>query len=270
MKMKKMCVAFALLVLTGLVSSCSDDDKDAPISLSYHLLKDIPFDNHMGSLYHTFFGGDVLLDIHGGDGTYTIRNLNNNIVTATLYNGNVIQLEPKLTGDANILIQDSSQKAYLLKLHIGYEKQTYRVVAHEVYIEGESLTEEDKAKLKGDMLKRIPIDEKCLYIFEYTDKNKTEGTVSLYSSGPDVPVVPFKIEKKAGNRPEYRYTEIVTINTGEQEYVFDFGDYGTFYPTRATRPVNYYSMFVEDVTGLFKEKYPAMEKAYTIQVIRIE
>lgn len=269
MKMRNLCMAFALLVFTGLVSSCSDDD-DAPITLSYHLSTDGSFNSLEGSLYHSFFGGDVLLDIHGGDGTYTIQNLNNNIVTAVLYNDNVIQLEPKSTGGANILIQDSSQKSYLLKIYIGYEKQTYKVVKHEVYIKGESLTEEDKVKLEADILKRIPIDERGLYIFEYTNKERTEGLVNLYSSGPDVPKVPFKIEKKGGTRPEYRYSERMTINVDEEEYVYDFGDYNQIPTSRASMPINYYSMFVEDVTNMFKEKYPAMEKAYAIQVIRIE
>ncbi|NDV82509.1 hypothetical protein [Bacteroides sp. 51] len=267
MKMRNLCVAFALFVFTGLISSCSDDD-DAPITLSYHLSRDTPFNNEYGLLFHSFFGGDVLLDIHGGDGAYTIQNLNNNIVTAVLYNGNVIELDPKMIGTANILIQDSSQKGYLLKVHIEYETQTYRVLAHEVYIKGESLTVEDKKKLEEDMLKRIPITEGGMYIFEYTDKNKTEGTVDLYSSAPDVPKVPFKIEKKPGNKPEYRYLETVTINAGEEEYMYDFGVYNGMPHTRDTGPARP-GMFVEDVTDLFKEKYPAMEKAYTIQVLSI-
>lgn len=267
MKIRNLCVAFALFVFAGLISSCSDNDDD-PITLSYHLYKDTPF-NSDGWLFQSYFGGDVLLDIHGGDGAYSVINLNNDIVTAILYDDNVIKLDPRAIGQANLLIQDSSQKSYLLKVHVEYETQRFKVMAHEVYIKGESLTEEDKKELEKDMRKRIPVDEKGLYIFEYTNKNKTEGTVQLYSSGPNVPEVAFKIAKKGGSKPEYNYWETITIQLDEEKYVYDLAAYYSFVPTREVGPTPPF-MFVEDVTTKFKAKYPAMEKAYIIQVIKIE
>lgn len=268
MKLKNLYVAFLFLSVIGFISSCSDDDKYAPIMLAYH--GESESGNYIGDLLNMYiFSGEQLIDIYGGYGYFTLEIEDEEVVKATL-DMRTITFVPQSEGITRVLIKDDSGKTYPLTVWVGYLSDEFRVSRIEFYIKGESLTLGDKKKLEEEIGSYISVEVKDQYEFSYTNSESTEGIVEFRTSAPEHAKGTFSIMKKQDYNPFKTYSYTITIKIGQQEYTYDYGEYGAVLETRMNyKPSLPPMMLVEDVTDMFKEKYPAMEKALVVQVLEV-
>lgn len=265
MKLKNLYVAFLFISVIGFLSSCSDD-KDAPIRLKYHAGSPEAGDYIDHGLRLFILSGERLIDIHGGDGSFTIENRNENVVK-TILDKRTITFIPQSEGNAQVVIKDNSGKTYPLSVWVGYHSVTFSVAQLDIHIKGYLLTVGDKNKLEEEIRAYIPAEEKDQYVFTFTDQGNTEGRVEFCTSAPEYVKGTFRFDMKMGHNPGYHYVRTIMMKIGEKEYVYDFGVYSNTLGTRMDYTPPY--MFVDDVTEKFKEKYPALEKAWVVQKLRM-
>lgn|GEM_PF-883154 len=255
--MKTIQLYFLLFAISicGIISSCSDDDNNsyAPITLSYPE-ESIEFDNESRYITLSPFSEGILLHIKGGDENYTVTNADNKVVTAA-QTGNKISITPLSIGSSAITIKDNAGNSYVLSVNIEFYKHTYDIVTNEVLVEGGDLTMNEKKAIEEELLKLIPVKPKGKYVFIRSNKDNNIGDIEVY---PNTGGKTLKgTYKYSGNE-----TRTFTINIGDNTHIYEYLMYnGSLLRNEVLVPM----MFREDLTEKFKEKYPAVEKAYAIQ-----
>lgn len=255
MKLVKMYAVLMLLVSALIVSSCSDDDDYAPITLFYvDGSYTYTFDNERHDLYLTPYSDEKSLFIHGGDGIYAIEVRNKDIIKAN-YDGKVLTIEPVATGFAEIFVRDNSKNTYPLYISVQYPTSSYRGIENNVVIKGDGITLKEKEELEAEIRKEFLIEAggQCMFVFKTPDR--TQGEIQVNQSATSkTKKGTFKVEKMQNE--DISYYQIV-INISEKEFVYIYG-----YKDYDTRAIYYppLSLF-ENVTDRYKEKYPALEEA---------
>lgn len=260
MKTKYLLGIFIISILTVCFASCSDDEAYTPIKLSY----DPNSDQALETISLTPFSPTTIF-INGGDGTYSIKNSDENVILVTKQTDNVLIISPVNLGSASITIKDNSDNSCSLYINVRYSTSTYVVVKHDVVIEGDNITVGDKKLLEAEILSAIPVAIKGRYIFTYTNKFVDEGFVEIYSSDTKSENGTFKREQKQ-TEAGVKYAK-TTMQIGNKTLVYDHAPYNGSIKSNSRTEMRYPSAFIEDVTTIYKQKYPAIEKAYALQVL---
>ena len=254
----KLCLG--LLFCLSIFISCSDDGASS-IWLVYPE-ESIVFDNEARSVNLAPFSDGLTLVIKGGDGSYKahVNNINKEVLSADL-KGNTLTLRPVEMGSVIVVIDDNSGNKYSLNVSVEYPSATFTVIKLEAIVTGSDISVGDKKKLEDEILASIPIEELGKYKFIYTDKTYQKGNIEIYKNS-DARAQDGTFVQVTKQDESVSYLE-TTITVGQTNYVYEFGANVGLARNDMQVPMR----FLEDVTDIYKEKYPAMEKAYAIQVL---
>ncbi|MEG2339769.1 MAG: hypothetical protein RSA53_03810 [Odoribacter sp.] len=274
MKTKKISTMLSSLFMLAsfiLIVSCNKDNENnnAPILLSYE--NNIIFDNESRHYSITpFIEATTPLYIKGGDGHYTVNNLNKEIINVD-YNGKTIQFKPISLGSAIVAIKDNSGNQYDLTVEVRYHQQNYVIASKTCVVEGNNMTVGEKTELENKVKSLPPVER---YEFTYTNKEDTKGSVRLYSqkSGSAVDYKEYSFEQESidttiiVNDQNVRSLYRITMKTEKESIKFYVAMYfdGTKSIGGDMVLKRYY--FIQDLTERYKGDYPAMENVYEIQI----
>ncbi len=108
-------------IIVLIMSSCSKDSFE-PIQLYYDIYNDKPNpieNNQISLLFPTF--DKIKLVIMGGDGNYTVSNLDEAIVNVRMEN-KFIDITPLSIGSSIITVVDNSGNSYALNVKVHYRE----------------------------------------------------------------------------------------------------------------------------------------------------
>lgn len=249
-------IACILFCFTGF-TACNDDDGFPPLTLLYIEGEHSPIQENSLTI-NTFDEDGISFRIVGGDnGRYVIHNSDPNIIDCN-YNGDILTLIPRSNGNATVKITDYSGNSYTLQVEVTYPTQVYPIQEIQAEVEGGGLTGNEIQEIKTDIISRIPVKEGGKYIFTFGNKEQTYGSVKIYPSEYSNPLEGnFRYVQAEG----YEYT-IIKIE------LWDGTSYSyTLKPYSSTSQTEEGLMTLqEDITNIYKGKYPALEKAYSYQI----
>lgn len=243
-----LCACFSL----GMIS-CSDDDYPA-IELIYA-------DNHSQVVGNTLtiapFSNTQSLYIIGGDGSYLIQNSNEE-VALVIYNGETVQFKPLKNGETNITISDRSGNSYTLLLQVRFESITYTVTAVDAEVEGDRLQVGEQRTLKNLILNDMLVQKGGSYTLEYTNESYTQGNITLCPSSSLQQQGFFYLTQKQESQDFRYYSLNISLSTGEN----------LIYSLVEKEEDGHTQIYLtQDVTADYKNDYPLLEKAVTIQYL---
>lgn len=279
MKTKKLPGVLLIFLLAACFYSCRDSAEETvkPITLEYDDPQFI-FNNEKRNINLTPFSDPTRpLQIKGGDGHYKVTNTNEDVVRVN-YNGETIRFQPVGTGTASIEIEDTSGRLYLLTIRVDYLTHTYPVYLKKYIVQGDNLTLGEKSKLEKAIEAADPTTK---YVFTFTDKENTQGTVRFYTqpleTGPSYREYTFKnelVELADESAPiignGYKltsYNRLTIQSEKENILLYITKDISSFLSSKAEQiPLRRYCI-IEDLTEEYKEAYPATEHIYKIHVV---
>lgn len=282
MNVKNLIILLLAFPLLFCILSCKDDDKQTPIKL-----KGLEND-YLNLIYPATY--DYPYTITGGDGYYTVHSSDESVLEVFQYNGQNLAFKPLKKGHAMVFVKDYSNNCLMIDVNVTYSTRTYIVEQVDVKILGEKLTENDIKELKNKALSITPAQVNSTYTFEYINKIDETGDITIYpkkdqTTGTTL-VGTFKMTTpKEDEKQELEGTLAQVIKTcvfdfnGEKEkmlialYYYDNNSYyKNNSQSKQTKEVGpkpkFY--FIKDITQLFKNEYPALEKIYTVQTVRAE
>lgn len=121
-----------------------------------------------------FSKGEKFL-IRGGEGNYTIKNENKEIVDYR-YDGDTLTFIPVSIGETSTLIADRSGNSYTLTILVNNPQSNYRVESISAEVEGDNLTFE----LVELIAKDTPIQSGGRLLFTYSDASLTLGDLKIF------------------------------------------------------------------------------------------
>lgn len=121
-----------------------------------------------------FSKGEKFL-IRGGEGNYTIKNENKEIVDYR-YDGDTLTFIPVSIGETSTLIADRSGNSYTLTILVNNPQSNYRVESISAEVEGDNLTFE----LVEQIAKDTPIQSGGRLLFTYSDASLTLGDLKIF------------------------------------------------------------------------------------------
>lgn len=249
-----------MLLLIIFFAGC-DDDKPNPIELR----------NVEGTSLTILFDSETpaySYALQGGDGNYMVLSENAEIVTAEMISSIDFRLEAKSIGETKVIITDGSQNILTLHVNITYLTHRFVVAAHDVYIDGDDLTGNEKKAIQQKQLAEIPVKPGGGYKFVFTDYENRSGEAIVYpekygSNGIETTFEERKISIDEANkitRPGYE----IVINEEKRLLVLS-----NYHPSaRFSMPVPV-ALF-EDVTSKVQVEYPRAESVRTAQVIEMK
>lgn len=282
--MKKL-FPFVLLCLTLLslgLSACSDKDDNVPrIQLAYENPNEV-FDNENPCIsLRAFETTDRVYLIQGGDGNFRLE-VNNDKVVQVRCEGSKLFIRPLKAGKAEVLIRDGYGWDYLLSVTVGYPYYLYGVIDNRVMLQGAGLTDEEKSALEQEMLQASsgPAVVKG-YTLVYQNEAMNAGQLVIGSSRYvfDASAEPIGLEDPLelnvrtadGFARKFffeRFTPVRLSSGNRSDELFLSESNGGISPdTRDLNSAPYFRCVVADRTSLYRERYPALEHAYHVQVV---
>lgn len=254
---KFLILAITAITISSIFCACDNDDELTPIKL-----KDYD-DTTIKIIYQNDLNVGYIIE--GGDGKYSVTSDNTEIVTAEIINTKMLgtdinlRLEVKGLGSTKITITDKSQNSLILDISIDYEKLSYTVVAHDILISGDELTENEKKAISEEYLSEMPVKVGGGYTFIFTDINKGEALIYTDKFGDNAIETTFEKKRIDSNTLVYE----IIIDNVKRSFRLSQSYYTP--PQRMTMPPEL--SFFEDITTKVKEKYPKVERARTEQVL---
>lgn len=241
------------------LTSCSEDDNQ-PISL-------VDVDNYSINIIYPRTDA-YTINVTGGDGRYSVNSNNDEVLIATLADGNILVINPLSTGEATITINDQSNQSYTLHVQASYPEYNYLVTKQDVTVRGELLTLSEVEEIKKDALASIPVQAEGGYRIVFTDTDLSEGEAYLYPDtwGTNGKKGTFE-RTKTSNEGITEYNYKVTIGGEDRYFVFlpYSGDL-----TKNSGDLQQPFLFQENLTEIYKEKYTHVEQVYTSQVLKLK
>jgi len=255
MNQKKIWGVLALFLSLFICLSCSDSDKDDPISLP-----DIE-NNTMYFILPT--DATYSKTIQGGDGNYSVASANEQVMQVKLSNGKNIVFEALTTGETTVTIRDKSNNSYVLNVKVSYSEQNFIVTKCEVVITGDKLTVEEKKEIEEKALASIPVKVEGGYKFIYNNMELPKGDVYIYPEKMDGKSEKgsferFREEDEENNTYYLRYK--ITTDKGTYDFVFV-----PYYGPDRSSDIHVKFQFIEDLTEIYKADYENIEKVYSVQ-----
>lgn len=259
--LKTSILTIVILTISSLFYSCSDDKTNPPITLKdgegTAISLVYPSDSEIGYSF----------PIEGGDGKYSVKSNNNEIVTAEFISAIDLRLKAISLGEAIVTITDQSENQLILTINVDYQKENFVIKKHDIQVFGADLTENEKKTIAEKYLTQIPIKVGGGYTFIYSDAPNKKGKAIIYTDSYGNEGIETTLEfKEIENKiiPEStRWGYEITINDEKRTFV-----QGRYIPsTRATDPIPI--ALLEDITAKVQIEYPKAELVYTSQVIRM-
>ncbi|WP_455666476.1 hypothetical protein [Phocaeicola sp.] len=261
MKLTNTLATVLFTLCTLLISSCSNDDDLAPISL-----EGLDSSN-IGLSYPR--SQEFICTLQGGDGSYEVICNKPDIVEAKIVPVNPSEKALSLTvlalGEATVTVTDNSQNTLVINVKVDYYTQNYLVSNYDVFING-TLEDSEKKAITEKALTTIPVKVGGGYKFIFTDEETTKGKVLMYKDKYgnnaiegtfEIKIVESDEETGVIRRPIYELT------FPEEKYNFcQF-----YYPRSSRMSVIEVTAFYEDVKEMFTADYPTIESVYTAQVL---
>jgi len=143
-------------IIVLIMSSCSKDSYE-PIQLYYDIYNDKPNpieNNQISLLFPTF--DKIKLVIMGGDGNYTVSNLDEAIVNVRMEN-KFIDITPLSIGSSIITVVDNSGNSYALNVKVHYREYNLIIDKLDVIVIGDKLSVEQREQIEQKAMGTIPI-----------------------------------------------------------------------------------------------------------------
>lgn len=282
--MKKL-IPFVLLCLALLLlglGACSDKDDSVPrIQLTYENPNEVFNNENPRISLRAFETADRVYLIQGGDGNFRLEVSNDEVLQARC-EGNKLFIRPLKAGKAEVLICDGYGWDYLLSVTVGYPYYLYGVIDNRVMLQGAGLTDEEKNTLEQEMLHASsgPAVIKG-YTFVYQNEAMNAGQLVIGSSryAFDASAEPIGLEDPLelnvrtadGFARKFffeRFTPVRLSSGNRSDELFLSESNGGVSPdTRDFNSAPHFRCVVADRTSLYRERYPALEHAYHVQVV---
>lgn len=219
-----------------------------------------------------FSKGEKFL-IRGGDGNYTIKNENKEIVDYR-YDGDTLTFIPISIEETSTLIADRSGNSYTLTIVVNNPQNNYRVESISAEVEGDNLTKGEEAELLARIAEDAPVQSGGRLLFTYSDASLTLGDLKIfpgntgnyqigifkrtlkYTEDTGEPYLQFQVEM-AGSTTNYTFMlfENETSSTQTTDNTSSTNEEGA-----ATT-----NCFIkEEVTAQYKGEFSGLTKAYRI------
>ena len=125
-----------------------------------------------------FSKGEKFL-IRGGEGNYTIKNENKEIVDYR-YDGDTLTFIPVSIGETSTLIADRSGNSYTLTIVVNNPQSNYRVESISAEVEGNDLTKGEEAELLARIAEDAPVQSGGRLLFTYSDASLSYGDLKIF------------------------------------------------------------------------------------------
>lgn len=219
-----------------------------------------------------FSKGEKFL-IRGGEGNYTIKNENKEIVDYR-YDGDTLTFIPVSIGETSTLIADRSGNSYTVTILVNNPQSNYRVESISAEVEGNDLTKGEETELLARIAEDAPVQSGGRLLFTYSDASLTLGDLKIfpgntgnyqigifkrtlkYTEDTGEPYLQFQVEM-AGSTTNYTFMlfENETSSTQTTENTSSTNEEGA-----ATT-----NCFIkEEVTAQYKGEFSGLTKAYRI------
>ena len=263
MKLTRMLTTILFSLSMILISSCSEDDGFAPISLK----------DRDGSNIKLHYPGTQVMSypLQGGDGNYTMTCDKPEVVEAKLVTGidtpeKVLELTALTLGNAVIIITDQSDHSLIINIKVDYYTEEFAVNNYDVFLTG-NLDESDKKTITEKAVVTIPVKVGGGYKLVYTDAEEAKGKVFMYKEKYGSQPVEGTFERKTVKLEDNTFGTVGYIH-----YELTFPDENHIFRFTNYRPSNRTSVmpvvaFYEDVQERFDTDYPALESIYTAQIL---
>lgn len=185
----------------------------------------------------------------------------------TYEDGYEYKLKIKKTTLSNPPADDSSIVYNLIEVMSKEKKgnivyaERFLVIKHDAAITGD-MTNDKKDMLKEQILSSIPIPPHSKYKFLYTNLHTPKGKITIYSGKTKQEgIFERKSEKSDFNTSYYIYD--IIIDNKPYKYILT-----TYTGSLSKSPGKYNTgAFAQDITQLYTDDYPKLEKALALQVI---
>lgn len=125
-----------------------------------------------------FSKGEKFL-IRGGEGNYTIKNENKEIVDYR-YDGDTLTFIPVSIGETSTLIADRSGNSYTLTIVVNNPQSNYRIESISAEVEGNDLTKGEETELLARIAEDAPVQSGGRLLFTYSDASLTLGDLKIF------------------------------------------------------------------------------------------
>lgn len=250
-------------IIVFILSSCSKSENDQ-ITLYYSIINDKPNpieNNQINLLFPT--SDRTQLIIMGGDGNYTVSNLDETVVNVTIESKH-INITPLSTGNTTVTITDNSGGLYTLNINILYRKLNFIIDKQDVIVIGDRLSEAQKTDIQQKTILTFPVKVNGGFTFIY-DLGEHKGHALVYEDKYDVNGVETTFEEKYTQieSGERYHSFIIDIEGEKREFIVDR------YVTLMSKSDMFVPMaLIEVLTERFKTEYPNVEWVYTQQRIK--
>lgn len=259
-KTKGLAGALLLLFMVGFIA-CNDDNGLASITLA----------NREGSNITVLYRGEktseYAFSLQGGDGYYSARSGNEEVVTAEMITSN-LHLKPTGIGETIVTVEDNSQNTLVLDIRVDYETRDLVVLRHDVSVTGGDLTVNEVNKIREQQLDLIPVKVGGGYKFTFTDAPNDKGIAIIYpetfGSGGIETTFEYKKFEASHELEAASYGYEVIMDNEKRKFVLGiYVPSGEWPRAEASVPM----ALKEDVTGKVQTEYSKAELVYTSQVI---
>ena len=249
-------------IIVLIMSSCSKDSYE-PIQLYYDIYNDKPNpieNNQISFLFPTF--DNIKLVIMGGDGNYTVSNLDEAIVNVRMEN-KFIDITPLSIGSSIITVVDNSGNSYALNVKVHYREYNLIIDKLDVIVIGDKLSVEQREQIEQKAMGTIPIKPNGGSKFIYNSGDFDNGQVLIYKNSFDEKAIESTFEIRDIKDEERNYRSYI-ISINEEQRIFILNKY--LASTKGDIAVS--MALIEVLTEQFKIDYPNIELVYTQQRIK--
>lgn len=220
-----------------------------------------------------FSKGEKFL-IRGGEGNYTIKNENKEIVDYR-YDGDTLTFIPVSIGETSTLIADRSGNSYTLTIVVNNPQSNYRVESISAEVEGNDLTKGEEAELLARIAEDAPVQSGGRLLFTYSDASLTLGDLKIFPGNTgNYQIGIFKRTLKYTEDTGEPYQQIQAEMAGSTKRTYTFmlfeNETSSTQTTDNTSSTNEEgaattNCFIkEEVTAQYKGEFSGLTKAYRI------
>lgn len=272
--------ALCLAMMSFFLVSCDNEDNSQPIRLEDENPQVI-FDNDVRtiSLYAYRTEGRTYV-VRGGAGTYTAQSQDERVAMAVC-NGTQLLIRPVGAGSTTVTISDAAGQTYLLSVKVGYPYVTYAVIGQHIELQGNGLTDNDKAALEQEIL-GAAFGPMKIVNYTFVDKNeeRTEGDLLMgtycytFEMGettvPDEPLG-WDFYNSDGFHRQFFFSRFTRVhfwtgNAADDYFYLSEDNKGVMPDCRALDQSPIFRCLAFDVTDDYKDSYPALTHTYYLQV----
>lgn len=223
-----------------------------------------------GSIELSLFSSGEKFFIRGGEGNYTIKNENQDIVDYR-YDGETLTFIPVSIGKSATTISDPKGNSYTVTVLINNPMDEFRVESIDAEVEGDNLTKGDEATLKARIVEEAPLQPGGRLSFTYSDASLSYGDLKIFpnhTGNYQIGIFERTLKYTEDTGEPYLHIDALMAGSTKQQYTFmlfedDTTEAGTSSSdssdgTAAT------SLIKEEVTDQYKGEFDGLTKAYRV------